>query len=95
MASKKYEILLGIDQKMDFEFRGYVFFSGFTFFDTSTPKAHGAYREYTPHNIGNLWKVRYYAGGYFKVFFGTKEVAYCTSLADCLKITGKSLNNSK
>lgn len=80
-----YNLLMGIDQKMDFEFRFLALNSGFRFFNTSTPKARGKYVEYTPFNIGNLWKIRYYLGGYFKVFYGTQEKAYCTTLDDCIK----------
>lgn len=79
---------MGVDQKMDwdFKFMVHVLELGAYFYSTSTPKALGKYREYTPFNKGNLWKIRYYFNGHFKVFYGTKEKAYCTSLSDCLKI---------
>lgn len=82
------KLLMGVDQKLDFDFRLMVFYQkrGGVFYPTSTPKARGKYCEYTPFSKGNLWKIRYYLGGYFKVFFGTTERAYCTSLGDCLKI---------
>lgn len=60
------------------------------FFSTSTPKSCGEYREYTPFNKGSLWKIRYYPAGHFKVFYGTQEKAYCSTLVECLKITNNN-----
>lgn len=81
-------LLMGIDQKIDFEFTLMYFHQKREdiFFLTSTPKARGKYREYTPFNKGNLWKIRYYLPGHFKVFYGTIEKAYCTTFTDCLKV---------
>jgi hypothetical protein len=83
-----YKLLMGTDQKMDWDFKFMVHYMklGVAFYPTSTPKSFGKYREYTPYNKGNLWKIRYYLPSYFKVFYGTIEKAYCTTITDCLKV---------
>lgn len=53
-------------------------------FYTTSSKANG-YIEFTPYSKGNLWKIRFY-GKMFKVFYGTKDIAYTTSLQDCIKL---------
>jgi len=49
-------------------------------FYTSTKRAY-EYAEFTPFNKGCLYKVRQY-GAYLKVYYGTKEIAHCTTPKD-------------
>lgn len=58
------------------------------FFHTETRKAYD-YIELTPYNKGNLWKIRCFHH-HFRVYYGTQNRAYCTTLQDCLKLIPKS-----
>lgn len=82
---KEYQLLMGLDQKMQLDFAFLAHNINLNGFFTSTNKAFD-YLEFTPYNKGNLYKIRYYYKGYFKVFYGTTQRAYCTNLHDCLKI---------
>jgi hypothetical protein len=79
------KLLMGLDHKMyyDLYFMLSINYGPDGFF-TDTKAARGKYVEFTPYNKGNLWKLRYFYNGHFRVFFGTKEIAYCTTLKDCL-----------
>jgi len=76
---------MGLDQKMYYDFWFMIYkCDGLHGFFTDTKAARGKYIEFTPYNKGNLWKLRYFHQGYFNVFFGTTQIAYCTTLKDCL-----------
>lgn len=57
-------------------------------FYTTSSRANG-YIEFTPYNKGNLWKIRFY-GKMYKVFYGTKDISYTTSLQDCITLINQS-----
>lgn len=77
---------MGLDQTMLYDLSIMIYScKGLRGFYTDTKSARGKYVEFTPFNKGNLWKIRYFYYGYFKVYFGTKEIAYCTTLKDCLQ----------
>ena len=78
---------MGLDQKMLYDLNIMIYScKGLHGFYTDTKAARGKYVEFTPFNKGNLWKLRYFYHGYFRLYFGTKEIAYCTTLKDCLQI---------
>lgn len=82
------KLFCGANMKIDYEFwfQYHLLNPTFKAFTTSTPVSSGKYREYTIHNKGSLWKIRLYLEGHFKVFYGTQEKAYCTTLKDCINI---------
>jgi hypothetical protein len=80
------EWLMGLHQKIAFDFRLMLCNNKVNGYFTNTNQSKGRYVEFTPYNKGNLYKIRYYRDGYLKVFYGTKELAYCTTIKDCLQI---------
>lgn len=83
---RKWTIPISFQEKLwhDFMFSDVMSRQKIKWFYTSTKKAFD-YAEFTPFNKGCLFKIRRYST-HFKVFFGTKELCYSTSLADCLKV---------
>lgn len=75
---------MGLEQKMVFDLMFMIHHEGLYGFNTNQKASKAKYLEFTPYNKGNLFKLRYYPEGHFKVFYGTKEIAYCTTLKDCL-----------
>lgn len=80
------KLLMGLEQKMVFDFMFMMQHEKLHGFITNRRSLNSKYIEFTPYNKGNLWKLRYFYEGHFKVFYGTKETAYCTTLKDCLSI---------
>jgi len=53
------------------------------------------YVELSPYNKGNLYKIRvaFSQGLIFNVYYGTKHIAYCTTLKSALKIVNNEYRN--
>jgi len=86
--------LMGVDQKIQFDFiwdlNTHCYLKDQAGFFTTTKAGLSKYVEFTPYFKGNLFKIRLFAEGHYKVYFGTKELSYCTSLRDCFELINES-----